>query len=125
MAGRTAQGSTRDLLQAAVSPDAGGRVRRPVAWRQQGRRRAARARIPGRAVRLGGHRPAQAAPPMTREVTDVVVVGSGAGGSPVALELARAGARVVVLEKGRQVRPEELIHDEISMVRRNFFVPYP
>ncbi len=55
---------------------------------------------------------------------DVVIVGSGAGGAPVAFELARAGARVVVLEKGRALAPEEMSHDEIRVCRRNLFVPF-
>jgi choline dehydrogenase-like flavoprotein len=56
------------------------------------------------------------------DAVDVVIVGSGAGGSPVALELARAGASVVVLEKGRHVPREQLLHDEIAR-RRHFMVP--
>lgn len=39
--------------------------------------------------------------------TDVVVVGSGAGGAVVACELALAGQDVLVLEEGGHIRPEE------------------
>ena len=40
--------------------------------------------------------------------TDVVVVGSGAGGATVARELAESGWRVVVLEEGPRITPEEI-----------------
>jgi choline dehydrogenase-like flavoprotein len=60
---------------------------------------------------------------MKNDPVDVVVVGSGAGGAPVAYELASAGLRVVVLEKGRRYKDEEFDHDEIRMCRRTFFTP--
>lgn len=42
-----------------------------------------------------------------RREADVVVVGSGAGGAPVAKELAEAGYRVVVVEEGAWFRRED------------------
>jgi len=56
---------------------------------------------------------------------DVCIVGSGAGGAPMALQLGRAGLKVVVLEKGAHYQKEEFVHDEILNSRRNFFMPLP
>ena len=43
----------------------------------------------------------------------------------MALTLARAGHRVVVLEKGPAYDQRDFIHDEIATCRRDFFTPYP
>jgi len=56
---------------------------------------------------------------------DVVVVGSGAGGAPMALQLARAGLQVVLLEKGPNYKVDDYVHDEVGMTRRSFFMPVP
>lgn len=42
----------------------------------------------------------------------------------MALELATAGLSVVVLEKGPARGPDDHLHDELSIVRRDFFVPF-
>ena len=53
-----------------------------------------------------------------RVKTDVVVVGSGAGGAAAAYELANAGVEVMVLEAGPQVRPEEFTQREMDTIKR-------
>lgn len=55
---------------------------------------------------------------------DVVIIGSGAGGGPLAFTLARAGLKVLVLEKGPRYSPEDYVHDEMAMAGQSgFFVP--
>lgn len=56
--------------------------------------------------------------------TDILVIGSGAGGGTLAAELAplcRDGVRVTVLEWGPKLRDEELTGREVEMARRLYF----
>lgn len=52
--------------------------------------------------------------------TDVVVVGSGAGGATVAAELAEAGYRVVVVEEGSYVSTEEFTATPSTAIARMY-----
>ncbi len=54
---------------------------------------------------------------------DVCVVGSGAGGSPIAYELSRKGYRVVVLEKGKWYKTSDFTKDELACCRRDLYTP--
>ncbi len=51
---------------------------------------------------------------------DVVIVGSGAGGSVMAAELSRKGKKVIVVEKGAYVKEEEMNQRELPMIRRMY-----
>ena len=54
---------------------------------------------------------------------DVCIVGSGAGGSPIAYELSKAGFKVVVLEKGPNYTEKDFTKDEIGVCRRSMYTP--
>lgn len=54
---------------------------------------------------------------------DVCVIGSGAGGGPVAFELAQAGKSVVVLEKGPWLKEDDFYKDELACCRRSVYTP--
>ncbi|MCU0693530.1 MAG: FAD-dependent oxidoreductase, partial [Polyangiaceae bacterium] len=62
-----------------------------------------------------------------RQVAQVVVIGSGAGGTVTALELAEAGFNVVVVEEGRRFSPKDYGHDGLhamsSLYRRRGMTP--
>jgi len=54
---------------------------------------------------------------------DVCIVGSGAGAGPVALELSKAGFKVLILEKGPWYKRGDFFKDEIAACRRSTFTP--
>lgn len=54
---------------------------------------------------------------------DVCVIGSGAGGGPVAAVVAEAGYRVVLLEKGPWYTRKDFKKDEVLTDRRQMFIP--
>lgn len=54
---------------------------------------------------------------------DVCIIGSGAGAGPVIYELAKAGYKVLVLEKGPWFRTKDFAKDEIVATRRSVYTP--
>lgn len=54
---------------------------------------------------------------------DICIVGSGAGASPVAYTLAKAGAKVLVLEKGPWLSEKEFFKDELTISIHDAYNP--
>lgn len=54
---------------------------------------------------------------------DFCIVGSGAGASPIAYTLAKAGAKVLVLEKGPWLTEKEFFKDELAASLRDAYNP--
>lgn len=62
-------------------------------------------------------------PSCNGEHYDVVVIGSGAGGGPLAWSLVESGLRVLVLEKGRDYPREAYVHDKLAVQQQAMFTP--
>src|SRR5436853_248474 len=61
-----------------------------------------------------------------RDQWDVAIIGSGAGGAPLAMRLSQAGFSVLVLEKGPRYQRHEYRHDEaLFLANAAGFVPSP
>ncbi len=56
---------------------------------------------------------------------EVLIIGSGAGGSSLALGLAEQGVKSLVLERGPRYERQDYGRDEVSTTRRDFFRPSP
>lgn len=54
---------------------------------------------------------------------DICIVGSGAGASPVAYTLAKAGAKVLILEKGPWLTEKEFFKDELAISVHDAYNP--
>ena len=54
---------------------------------------------------------------------DICIIGSGAGASPVAYTLAKAGAKVLVLEKGPWLTEKEFFKDELAISIHDAYNP--
>lgn len=54
---------------------------------------------------------------------DVCVIGSGAGGAPVATTIANAGYNVVILEKGPWFKTTDFYKDELAAAHRDIYTP--
>ena len=54
---------------------------------------------------------------------DICIIGSGAGASPIAHQLAQAGAKVLVLEKGPWLTEKEFFKDELTISIHDAYNP--
>ena len=61
----------------------------------------------------------------TSDEVDFVIIGSGAAGGVLAKELSTNGFRVVVLEQGPYLTPNDFTHDELKIFNQHFLTNNP
>jgi len=54
---------------------------------------------------------------------DVCIIGSGAGASPIAYELCKAGYKVTILEKGPWIKTKDFTKDEMVASKKDLYIP--
>lgn len=54
---------------------------------------------------------------------DLLIIGSGIGGATLAAALAPSGLRILILEKGEQLRPSPETRDDVAIFQRGHFAP--
>lgn len=61
--------------------------------------------------------------PATQDCPDILIVGSGMGGATLAAGLAPTGARIVILERGEQLKDTPEARDARAIFQRGFYRP--
>lgn len=60
---------------------------------------------------------------MQQQSADIVIIGSGVGGSSLAYSLAETGRKIVILERGDHLKDSAEARDDVAIFQRGFYRP--